>query len=101
IIINNALDELEHHGDFESNCFDINCFEEADRVKIVFSDNGSGIDKEIIDNIFEPFVSAKEQGGIGIGLNIAQKIINEHKGDIRAYNRDGGAVIEVSLPATN
>ncbi|MEA1919597.1 MAG: PAS domain S-box protein, partial [Campylobacterota bacterium] len=42
IIINNALDELEHHGDFESNCFDINCFEEADRVKIVFSDNGSG-----------------------------------------------------------
>ncbi len=99
IIINNALDELEHHDSFEKNHFDIRCFKEDSYIKIVFSDNGGGIDENIIDSIFEPFVSTKEHGGIGIGLNITQKIIQEHNGEICAFNSENGAVFEVLLPS--
>jgi len=99
IIINNALDELEYNGSFEKNHFDIRCFEENSYIKIIFSDNGGGIDENIIDSVFEPFISTKEHGGIGIGLNITQKIIQDHKGKVRAYNSDSGAVFEVILPS--
>jgi PAS domain S-box-containing protein len=98
IIINNALDELEHKGSFDQNRFEIECDQDDTNVKIAFRDNGGGIDESILDKMFEPFVSNKRHGGIGIGLNITHKIIKDHHGHIRAYNRDNGAVIEVTLP---
>lgn len=98
IIINNALDLLEQRGDFETNLLEITCSSSDAQVTVRFKDNGGGIDAKMIDCLFDPFVSGKTHGGIGIGLNIAQKIIREHEGEIRAYNEDGGAVFEVTLP---
>ncbi|WP_418180183.1 PAS domain-containing sensor histidine kinase [Aliarcobacter lanthieri] len=96
IIINNALDELVKIEDYEKRELRINIFEEDECIVVKFKDNAKGLSKEVINKLFEPFTSSKESGGMGIGLSIAKKIVEEHKGDIRAYN-ENGAVFEVKL----
>jgi C4-dicarboxylate-specific signal transduction histidine kinase len=98
ILISNALDELVKIEPFEKRFLDIKIWEEKDGIFVRFSDNAGGIDPKILPKIFEPFVSAKKSSGIGIGLNIARNIIQEHKGKIRAFNSDVGAAFEIFLP---
>ncbi|MEA3352993.1 MAG: ATP-binding protein [Campylobacterota bacterium] len=95
IILNNALDELVKIADFEDRRIDIDLRKKANDVEVVFKDNAGGIPKDIIDVIFEPFVSTKESSGIGIGLNVAKKIIDEHDAYILASNHDEGAQFKV------
>ena len=66
-----------------------------------FQDSGPGIKEP--NRIFDPFYTTKSVGkGTGLGLSICYGIIKEHGGDISARNReDGGAVIEVRLPAND
>lgn len=67
-------------------------------VQIVISDNGVGIPMDIIDNIFDPFVSGRE-GGIGLGLSIASQLVHNHGGWIEAFNNlDRGATFSIKLP---
>ncbi|HEO65111.1 MAG TPA: hypothetical protein ENI73_04485 [Spirochaetes bacterium] len=67
-------------------------------VKIVFEDNGPGISDKIIDHLFEPFITTREQG-LGLGLSITYRIIENHGGTIEAQNRmDGGARFVILLP---
>ncbi len=98
IILNNALDALEEHGHFDANHITITCKKKAKQVMIRFEDTGGGIDDAILGVIFDPFVSSKLQGGIGIGLNIAKKIVADHHGTIQAFNGKDGAIFEVTLP---
>ena len=51
-------------------------------VEIRVQDTGEGIPAEIQNKIFEPFFSTKEEG-IGLGLSVAQRIVEEHQGKIR------------------
>ncbi len=105
VIINNALDELVKIDNYENRVLHIDIYEIDDKIIIKFIDNAGGINNSILNNIFEPFVSVKDYGGIGIGLNIAHKIIEEHQGSIRAYNEEIvnndkkslGAVFEICL----
>ncbi|MCS7203109.1 MAG: ATP-binding protein [Thermodesulfovibrio sp.] len=53
-----------------------------DYAKIIVKDTGYGIDKEIIDRIFEPFFSTKDKGS-GLGLSITHSIISAHEGKIQ------------------
>jgi C4-dicarboxylate-specific signal transduction histidine kinase len=98
VIINNAMDELIKKDNFEDRKLEI-CIENTDdnRVKILFKDNAGGINEDILDNIFEPFKSTKTSSGMGIGLNIAQKIVDDNDGTIVSYNENDGAVFEVIL----
>lgn len=68
-------------------------------IKIVIRDYGQGFDEEELQHIFERFYRGKKpQGeGIGIGLSLAKRIIEEHHGFIVAKN-DNGAVFEISIP---
>ncbi len=67
-------------------------------LTIEFSDNGGGIEPEIIDNIFNPFFTTKGSG-TGLGLAIIQKIIDNHKGNINVRNRPGvGVTFVINLP---
>jgi signal transduction histidine kinase len=50
-----------------------------------------------MDNIFDAFKSTKESSGMGVGLNIAQKIVLENDATISAYNEDNGAVFEIII----
>jgi signal transduction histidine kinase len=70
-------------------------------VSVTISDDGPGIDPDLLETLFEPFVSARlDARGTGLGLAVAEGIVNEHGGVILARNRsDGrGAVFEVVLP---
>lgn len=97
VIINNALDELIKIDDYENRIFDITLEEEDSYISVKFKDNAGGIDKKIINKIFDPFVSTKQSGGVGVGLNIADKIVQDQGGTIEAYNEDSGAVFKVKL----
>ena len=68
------------------------------KVKIEISDNGPGITKKDRENIFEPFYTTKSTG-IGLGLANARKIIDQHKGSIRAVlGKKQGACFEILIP---
>lgn len=73
-----------------------------DYLHIKFKDNGSGIKKDFIDKIFEPYFSTKEKDsnpGQGLGLSITQSIISNHKGFIEVESRSGqGTTINIYLP---
>ncbi|HIP13623.1 MAG TPA: hypothetical protein EYG73_13025 [Arcobacter sp.] len=99
ILINNALDELVKIDNFDDRIINVNisCSNDGKYLIIKVKDNAGGINKKILNDIFEPFVGTKESSGIGIGLNIAKNIISEQNGKILAYNEDNGAVFEVVL----
>lgn len=99
IVINNALDELIKIEDYEKRVLNIFLFEEKDEIVVKFKDSAGGIKEDILEDIFEPFVSSKEHSGMGVGLNIAKKIVDEQDGNIKAYNEDLGAVFEIRLKA--
>jgi two-component system, NtrC family, sensor kinase len=71
-------------------------------VEIVVTDNGPGIPPELVDQIFEPFVTTKEPGkGTGLGLAVAARLIDAMGGTIQAANVPGsGARFTILLPAT-
>jgi len=65
------------------------------------SDTGGGFKPGVMEKLFEPFYSTKEQG-LGLGLSISHAIVNAHNGTIRAENNnEGGATFHVTLPMTN
>jgi len=67
-------------------------------AEISFRDSGGGIPETIKEKIFEPFFSTKEEG-IGLGLPIAQRIVEEHGGKIRVESTPGhGATFYITLP---
>mgnify|MGYP000337713493 FL=1 len=70
------------------------------KVVLEIADNGTGIKEEVLDKIFEPYFTTKEQGrGTGIGLYMSKMIIEDNMGgSIRAYNNNsGGAIFVVEL----
>jgi len=71
---------------------------EKKSIRIKFEDNGIGIPKEIIEKIFEPYVTSKKNG-TGLGLAIVYKIIEEHNGVIEIINKKpSGVSILITLP---
>ncbi|MDD2698952.1 MAG: PAS domain S-box protein [Arcobacteraceae bacterium] len=97
VIINNAIDELIKIEDYENRKLSIMIEDIEDKVMVYFKDNAGGIDEKILLNLFDPFISTKESGGMGLGLNIAKKIIDSNNGKIEAYNENNGAVFKVTL----
>jgi signal transduction histidine kinase len=73
---------------------------EGPLVKVEISDTGTGIKKDHIDRIFEPFFSTKETGkGTGLGLAIVYGIIRNHGGFIDVYSEEGrGSTFKIYLP---
>jgi signal transduction histidine kinase len=68
---------------------------------VTVEDNGRGIPTEVLPDIFDAFVTTRlDARGTGLGLTVAAGIVTQHGGTISASNRpDGGACLEVSLPA--
>jgi two-component system C4-dicarboxylate transport sensor histidine kinase DctB len=71
-----------------------------DTIRIAVADNGPGIPADVIDRIFDPFVTSKPVGkGLGLGLSISYGILQDFGGRIHAANRpDGGAEVVIELP---
>jgi signal transduction histidine kinase len=73
--------------------------ENSDELTIKISDTGKGIDNEIINRLFDKFVSRSEQG-TGLGLFISKNIIESHGGEINGFNNENGtgATFVFTLP---
>ncbi len=73
---------------------------QADRswLECTVEDDGSGFQQADLGRVFEPFFTRRERG-IGLGMSIVQRIVEEHGGRVTAGNRlQGGAVITMRLP---
>jgi nitrogen fixation/metabolism regulation signal transduction histidine kinase len=70
---------------------------ESPAVEFSIEDNGGGIHQDLIDRLFEPYVTSKSRG-TGLGLAIVKKIIEEHGGIITAENAESGARFTARLP---
>lgn len=72
-------------------------------VTVYISDTGCGIQGEIMDKIFEPFFTTKNkegEKGLGMGLAISKRIIEDHRGEIRIGSNVGeGTTFQVCLPS--
>lgn len=77
--------------------------EVGERLRISFKDNGTGVAKEHIARIFDPFYTTKEVGkGTGLGLSLSYGIIKEHGGTIAVQSKEGEEtifIIELPLKA--
>lgn len=94
-IIKNAMQALE---DKEHAKIDIQVQKgDGENVEIRISDNGPGISPEILENIFVPFFTTKQEGS-GIGLSLSRQIIHKHKGSLQAQSEVGkGTTIIIGL----
>ena len=66
-------------------------------LQVEVTDNGSGIESSLINNIFDPFVSSKKNGA-GLGLALAAKIISDHNSWISVTSVPGETTFRLSLP---
>jgi len=62
---------------------------EGERVVLLFRDNGPGFPPEVLARAFEPYFTTKSRG-TGLGLALVKKIVDEHGGEVRLSNREGG-----------
>ena len=68
-------------------------------LRIRFTDDGPGVEASIRDKMFQPFVSFGKQNGTGLGLTIAQKIVQDHGGSLQLQSSTfGHTVMEIVLP---
>lgn len=92
-IISNSIRYIKKEGKI-----DINIEENDNYYLFKISDNGPGVDENIIDKIFEPLFTTDNSRKIsGLGLSICREFILMHKGTIKAYNSNG-LTIEFSIP---
>ena len=66
-------------------------------AELSVSDSGPGIPEDKLERIFEPFFTTKAEG-MGMGLSIAQTIIEAQHGELTARNHGGGASFSIRLP---
>ena len=92
---NNDKDEDPLQVQITTRCFEISG---VPFVSLVVVDDGPGFPKDVLERLFEPYVTTKNTGN-GLGLAIVKKIVEEHGGTIRAENTpDKGARIKIRIP---
>ncbi|WP_447173192.1 sensor histidine kinase [Shewanella sp. 0m-8] len=101
-IIRNALDAMEASSDPK---LSISLTKDRQKAHIVFIDNGCGLSDIALERLFFPFETSKENG-LGLGMVICKRIIEEHDGQIKAtsnFNQDtlppqAGLTMTITLP---
>ena len=98
-LLNNAQDAFGEKN-VKKPSLTITADEREGKALIIIDDNALGIDEEVIDTLFLPYVSTKDKRhGTGLGLYMCKTIIEEHcNGTINAENTSTGARFTVSLP---
>ena len=100
-LINNSIDAFEEKKKSLSRHIYIRAYQEKDKIYIEFEDNAGGILEHIIDNIFKPNITTKEDGkGTGIGLYMSYQIVEKNNGKINVHNSNMGAFFTITLQQT-
>jgi polar amino acid transport system substrate-binding protein len=97
-LIQNACQAIKdtEKGLFVSTAFD----KDSAAVVVIVRDEGIGIPPEILPHIKDPFFTTKhDEGGVGLGLSISSRIIEEHGGTMDFTSEsDSGTTAEIILP---
>ena len=94
-LIENSIDALEST---KKPLIYISVIKRMKTLIFKISDNGPGVPSELINRVFEPYVTSKTKG-TGLGLAIVYKIIDEHNGDIKILNdKKGGTLVTFKIP---
>lgn len=95
VLIMNAIDAMPRGG-----CLWLETQRLLDEVQVKVRDDGTGIAPDVLPQIFEPFVTTKENGrGVGLGLAISRGIVERHNGRIEVQSELGrGTTFTVTLP---
>lgn len=98
-IINNAIDAVQEEGIISISTFQ----RDSSTVAVAIQDNGCGIEKDKLKQIFEPFYTTKQKGkGTGLGLSITYGIVKKLGGEIEVQSEVGkGTVFTITLPIKN
>ena len=91
-LINNSIHALEGRN---TPTIKVSCVIENDKTILIITDNGKGIEEEILHQIFIPFYTTKKNGS-GIGLSLSKNILKKHGGNL-LVNSEPGAYTTFSL----
>jgi signal transduction histidine kinase len=93
-LIDNAVDAMGGKGEVR-----IRTSRVGDSIQVEVIDNGPGIPSEVKTHLFEPFFTTKGVGeGAGLGLDTVNRIVRQHRGQVRVESRPGETKFQVSLP---
>jgi signal transduction histidine kinase len=94
-LVDNALDAVDERGSVT-----VTAASRTNSVLVRVADDGPGIPEDIRARVFDPFFTTKPVGkGTGLGLDIARRIVQLHRGDIDFTSQPGRTVFRVRLPA--
>ncbi|MBI9036960.1 MAG: ATP-binding protein [Bacteroidales bacterium] len=88
VLINLLLNSIDALKNATSKIINIELFTENKSTTIEVSDNGKGIEKDVLENIFVPFFTTKKSGS-GIGLSLSRQIMRLHNGSISVVSKVG------------
>jgi len=96
-LIDNALDASPNGGTVT-----VGAKREHGFLAVRVSDNGPGIPADVRPKIFDPFFTTKAPGqGTGLGLDIVQRVVRAHRGELDVSSAPGGTEFRVGLPLTD
>ncbi|MDJ0809472.1 MAG: ATP-binding protein [Desulfobacterales bacterium] len=97
-VVINAIQAIEHERGHI--IVETGYVHDEDRVFIAVHDNGRGINPEVADKLFDPFVTDNQgRGGTGLGLAVSYNLVQAHEGQITFDDSDqGGTVFTITLP---
>ena len=96
-IIHNAIQAMSAGGSLTISASNE---QESDYIKVIFKDTGTGISKENIDKIFEPFYTTK-QAGTGLGLAIVKKKLEETGGMVHVESTNSTTKFTIKIPSSS
>jgi len=92
-LLDNALDACREKGNI-----DVSVEQKRKKINIIIKDTGVGMDEETLSSIFHLFFTKKD-GGVGVGMAVAKRIIEAHNGDIKVKSKPGrGSKFIITLP---
>ncbi len=93
-LIDNAIDAMDENGRLL-----LRVYRDNDFIKTDIIDDGEGIPEEHLHTIFDPFFTTKAIGeGTGMGLEVVQRIVGQHRGEIKVDSRPGETKFTVCIP---
>jgi len=95
-LLDNAFDAMDQNG---KGTLTIKTEKDKEFVRVSIIDDGPGIPEEIRSRVFDPFFTTKEMGkGTGMGLEVVQRIVNQHRGSITVKSEPGHTEFIVCFP---